>query len=75
MKEIRVSYTVQELRTLLPRGPKGRGYDDRTIRRWLRKHNVPLDKIGRDLVVWISDLVVAFPQLEKSIEIQRSIQE
>jgi len=73
-KKVRLSYTIQELRALLPLGKSGKGYDERTILRWLRKHAVPIDRIGRDGVVWLADLVVAFPQFGRSVERQRELE-
>lgn len=72
---VRLSYTIQELRTLLPKGKTGKGYHEDTILRWLKRHQVPVDRIGRDNVVWLADLVEAFPQFGRSVERQRDLEE
>lgn len=74
-QELRVSYTLQELRALLPRKAHGKGCDERTIMRWLRKNDVPVERVGRDNVVWLADLAQAFPQFERSIALARQMQE
>lgn len=53
-------YTFAELSRLLQQ-------DRRTVGRWLADRGVVVSKLGRERVVWLADLVAAFPEIEKVI--------
>jgi hypothetical protein len=58
-----VAYRVSDLAELLD-------FDERTVVAWLGRHGVSVETIGtkRGRVVWLADLLQAFPQLERSLE-------
>jgi len=66
----RATYRVTDLAELM-------GFDERTVVSWLGRHGVPVETIGtrRGRVVWLADLLQAFPQLEKSLEALKDLRE
>lgn len=59
----RVTYRVSDLAELM-------NFDERTVVAWLARNNVKVERVGlkRGRVVWLADLLQAFPELERSLE-------
>lgn len=64
MRRVQLRYTLVELAIMLDQ-------DVRTVARWLTSRGVPIERMGKNRVVWIADLSAHIPEFERSLTIKR----
>lgn len=65
------SFSLEELRCLLPLNAQGEHPSRQAVLRWLKREGIPVQRIANAYVVWLADLAASMPQLQRSLELRR----